>query len=38
MSKYPPGKYTPAVEVGLDRMREMAKGNFDLNWMHANPA
>jgi hypothetical protein len=31
-------KYTPAVEVGLDRMRDMAKGNFDLQWMHANPA
>lgn len=30
-------KYTPAVEIGLDRMRDMAKGNFDLKWMHANP-
>ena len=29
--------YTPAVEVGLDRMREMARGNCDLGWMHANP-
>ena len=27
------GKYTPTVEVGLDRMRDMARGNFDLNWM-----
>jgi len=31
------GKYTPAVEVGLDRMRDMARGNFDLNWMECNP-
>ncbi len=30
-------KYTPAVETGLDRMREMARGNFDLRWMEANP-
>ena len=30
-------KYTPEVEVGLDRMREMAKGNFDLAWMDSNP-
>lgn len=32
------GKYTPAVEIGLDRMRELARGNYDLSWMHANPA
>ncbi|CAG0968352.1 hypothetical protein MYXO_01154 [Myxococcaceae bacterium] len=31
-------KYTPAVETGLDRMREMARGNFDLGWMQSNPA
>ncbi len=31
------GKYTPAVETGLDRMREMARGSFDLRWMHSNP-
>ena len=31
-------KYTPAVETGLDRMREMARGNFDLKWMDSNPA
>jgi hypothetical protein len=31
-------KYTPTVEVGLDRMREMARGNVDLQWMDANPA
>ncbi len=31
-------KYTPAVEAGFDRMREMARGNFDLGWMNANPA
>lgn len=30
-------KYTPAVETGLDRMREMARGNVDLAWMHSNP-
>ena len=30
-------KYTPSVEVGLDRMRDMAKGNFDLHWMESNP-
>ena len=30
-------KYTAAVETGLDRMREMARGNFDLGWMQANP-
>ena len=30
-------KYTPAVQVGLDRMREMARGNYDLSWMHSNP-
>ncbi len=30
-------KYAPAVEEGLDRIREMAKGNFDLAWMDANP-
>ncbi len=30
-------KYTPTVEVGLDRMRDMAQGNFDLSWMNANP-
>lgn len=32
------GKYTPTVEIGLDRMREMARGNVDLAWMDANPA
>ncbi|HZR81593.1 MAG TPA: ferritin-like domain-containing protein [Candidatus Binatia bacterium] len=31
-------KYTPNVEIGLDRMREMARGNYDLRWMSANPA
>src|SRR5215472_11880288 len=30
-------KYTPAVEMGFDRMREMARGNFDLKWMRSNP-
>jgi len=30
-------KYTPAVEIGLNRMREMARGNFDLHWMESNP-
>jgi hypothetical protein len=30
-------KYTPTVELGLDRMREMARGNFDLSWMESNP-
>jgi hypothetical protein len=30
-------KYTPAVEAGLDRMRGMARGNYDLSWMDANP-
>ena len=29
--------YTPTVEIGLDRMREMARGNFDLAWMDSNP-
>lgn len=29
-------KYTPAVEVGLDRMPEMARGSFDLRWMESN--
>jgi hypothetical protein len=31
-------KYTPDVQAGLDRMRDMAKGNFDLTWMDSNPA
>lgn len=31
-------KYTPDVEMGLDRMRDMAKGNFNLSWMESNPA
>lgn len=31
-------KYTPAVATGLDRMRELARGNFDLRWMESNPA
>ncbi len=30
-------RYTPAVEAGLDRMRDMAKGGFDLAWMDVNP-
>ncbi len=30
-------KYTPTVEVGLDRMRDMARGNYDLTWMNSNP-
>lgn len=30
-------KYTPDVAAGLDRMRDMAKGNFDLGWMESNP-
>ena len=30
-------RYTPDVQAGLDRMREMAKGNFDLSWMNSNP-
>ncbi len=30
-------RYSPEVEAGLDRMREMAKGNFDLTWMDSNP-
>ena len=31
------GRYTPAVETGLDHMREMARGNFGLQWMDSNP-
>jgi hypothetical protein len=31
-------KYSPTVEIGLDRIREMARGNLDLSWMDANPA
>jgi len=34
----PMSRYTPAVEMGLDRLRDMARGNFDLRWMQANPA
>ncbi len=30
--------YTPTVEIGLDRMRDMARGDFDLAWMDSNPA
>ncbi len=30
-------KYTPAVDMGLDRLSEMARGNFDLAWMDSNP-
>jgi hypothetical protein len=31
-------KYTATVQTGLDRMREMVRGNFDLRWMESNPA
>ncbi len=30
-------KYTPSVEAALDRLRDMAKGGFDLTWMDVNP-
>jgi hypothetical protein len=30
-------QYTPDVQAGLDRMRDMARGNFDLGWMNSNP-
>ncbi len=30
-------KYSATVEEGLDTMREMAKGNFNLAWMQSNP-
>ncbi len=30
-------QYNAIVGEGLDRMAEMARGNFDLGWMHANP-
>jgi hypothetical protein len=29
--------YTPLVEESVERMRDMAKGNFDLSWMDCNP-
>ena len=29
--------YSATVEEGLDVMRDMAKGNFDLSWMNSNP-
>jgi hypothetical protein len=31
------GRYSPVVEQGLDRLSEMVRGNFDLQWMEANP-
>ncbi len=30
-------KYTPSVEAALDRLRDMAQGDFDLTWMDVNP-
>ena len=30
-------QYTPIVDEGLDRLREMVRGNFDLKWMESNP-
>jgi hypothetical protein len=30
-------KYSADVHEGFDRMREMARGNFDLGWMFCNP-
>jgi hypothetical protein len=30
-------RYSADVENGFDRMREMARGNFDLGWMGCNP-
>ncbi len=30
-------KYATTVEAGLDRMRDMVRGNFSLEWMNSNP-
>ena len=30
-------KYSETVEKGIDGMRQMAMGNFDLGWMDSNP-
>lgn len=30
-------KYSATIEAGIDRMRDLAKGNFDLGWMDSNP-
>ncbi len=30
-------RYSPEVDAGLDRIRDMMKGNFDLDWMESNP-
>ena len=30
-------KYSQTVEDGIDGMREMARGNFNLSWMDSNP-
>ncbi len=30
-------KYAANVEAGLDRMRDMARGDFSLEWMNSNP-
>ena len=30
-------KYSAEVEESIDRMRDMAKGSFDLSWMDCNP-
>jgi hypothetical protein len=30
-------KFSPEVEESIDRMRDMAKGSFDLRWMDCNP-
>ncbi len=30
-------KYTPTVEAGLDLIRDMARGGFNLKWMDVNP-
>ena len=30
-------KYSPTVEAALDRLRDMARGGFDLTWMDVNP-
>jgi hypothetical protein len=30
-------RYAPSVEATLDRLRDMAQGDFDLSWMDVNP-
>jgi len=31
------GRRTPTIDAGLDRLREMARGNYSLAWMESNP-